>query len=163
MNILKPIEYLLLIIFTNSYKITNNYGISLLIMSIVITVGTYPLYRLADIWKEKELNVQKSMKKDIDKISRAFSGQKRFYLIQTTYRLHDYKSWYAFRTSLGILIQIPFFFAAYNVLSSYDGYIGYSFLFINDLSKPDGLFFGINFLPLLMTFFNILSRPFSKR
>lgn len=157
MNILKPIEIILLAVFNLSYKCTSNYGISLLIMSVVITVGTYPLYYLADIWKEKELKVQKEMKSDIDKISKVYSGQKKFYLVQTTYRLHNYKSWYAFRTSLGILIQIPFFFAAYNVLSSYTGYAGCSFLFVNDLSKPDALFGSLNFLPLLMTLFNVLS------
>lgn len=157
MNILKPIELLLLTIFNFSYSLTSNYGISLLIMSIVITVGTYPLYYLADIWKEKELIVQNKMKDDLNKISNAFTGQKKFYLTQTTYRIHNYKSWYAFRTSLGILIQIPFFFAAYNVLSTYTGYSGKSFLFIKDLSQPDALFGSINFLPFLMTFFNVIS------
>lgn len=157
MNILKPIELLLLTIFDFSYSLTSNYGISLLIMSIVITVGTYPLYYLADIWKEKELSVQNNMKDDLTKISNAFTGQKKFYLTQTTYRIHNYKSWYAFRTSLGILIQIPFFFAAYNILSAYTGYAGKSFLFIKDLSQPDALFRSINFLPFLMTFFNIIS------
>jgi len=157
MHILAPIEYLLLFVFSTSYKLIHNYGLSLMVMSLVITVGTYPLYHLADIWKKKEDDVQLLMADDIKKIKRAYDGQKRFYLMQTTYRLYNYKSWYAFRTSLGLLIQIPFFFAAYNVLSKYEGYAGHSFLFINDLSQPDALFFGVNVLPIIMTLVNLIS------
>lgn len=157
MHILAPLEFLLRIVFENSYKITNNYGLSLIIMSIVITVGTYPLYYLADIWKEKEKTIQDLMSDDLNKIKVAFTGQKRFYLTQTTYRIFHYKSWYAFRTSLGILIQIPFFFAAYNVLSNFKGYEGVGFLFIKDLSAPDSLLGSINILPFIMTLFNVIS------
>lgn len=157
MNLLKPIEFILKNIFDFSFTITGNYGISLILMSIIVTIGTYPLYYLADIWKKKEDNIQTEMKKEIDEIKRAFQGQKRFYLIQATYRFHNYKSLFALRAAIGLLIQIPFFFAAFNMLSSYQNYAGYSFLFIQDLSKPDSLIYGLNFLPILMTAINIIS------
>lgn len=157
MNFLAPIEYILLKVFETSYAVTNNYGIALILMSITVTLGTYPLYYLADIWKKKEDTIQFEMKKEIDDIKRVFKGQKQFYLIQTTYRFHNYKSWYSLRAALGLLIQIPFFFAAYNVLSSYQGYINHSFLCFSDLSKPDSILFGINLLPIIMTVVNLIS------
>ena len=163
MNILAPIEFILRNIFEFSYSITKNYGFSLILMSLVVTIGTYPLYYLADIWKKKEDNIQLEMKKEIDDIKRAFKGQKQFYMIQATYRFHNYKSWYALRAALGLLIQIPFFFAAYNMLSSYQGYAGHSFLCFTDLAKADGLLYGVNFLPILMTLVNILSSVIYSR
>ena len=157
MNILKPLEIILKYIFDWTYSITNNYGISLIIMSLIVTVGTGPLYYLADIWKKKEDCIQLEMKKEIDDIKRAFSGKKQFYMIQATYRMHNYKTYYALRAALGLLIQVPFFFAAYNMLSSYSGYKGYSFLCFSDLSMPDSLLYGINVLPIIMTIINIIS------
>ena len=163
MNILKPIEALLLLIFEGSFRLTGNYGASLLVMSLVITVGTYPLYALADAWKKKEDDIQRLMEGDISKIKAAFSGNKRFYLIQTAYRLHGYRPWYAFRSAAGLLIQIPFFFAAYNVLSAYTGYAGHSFLAVKDLARPDAMLWGANLLPFLMTAVNIASSALYTR
>lgn len=157
MIILKPLEIILQKVFEWTYSITNNYGVSLILMSLIVTIGTGPLYYLADIWKKKEDNIQLEMKKEIDDIKRAFSGKKQFYMIQATYRMHNYKSYYALRAALGLLIQIPFFFAAYNMLSSFQGYIGHSFLCFSDLAEPDSLLFGINILPIIMTIINIVS------
>ncbi len=157
MIILKPFELLLSGVFTLAVGLTGNYGISLLIMSVVITLLTTPIYLLADKWSAAEKALQDEMKPEIDSIKAAFSGQKQYYLIQTVHRIHHYKFFYPLRSMLGILFQIPFFFAAYNVLSSYTGYNGIGWGAISDLAKPDGLLFGLNFLPFLMTFFNLIS------
>jgi hypothetical protein len=62
------------------------------------------------------------------------------------------------RSTFGLLIQIPFFIAAYSYLSHNEALKGASFLFISDLSRPDGLFsFGgvsFNLLPVIMTLIN---------
>lgn len=157
MSVFRPLELLLLYVFEGCHRLTGNYGISLLLMSLVITVGTYPLYRLADIWKKKEEDIQNRMAVEVGQIKAAFTGNKRFYMLQACYRMHGYRTWYAFRSALGLLIQIPFFFAAYNVLSSYTGYAGERFLCIGDLAAPDGLLLGLNVLPLLMTAVNLAS------
>ena len=48
------------------------------------------------------------MKPDIEHIKRNFKGDERFLLIQACYKIYDYKTIYAFRGTLGLLIQIPF-------------------------------------------------------
>lgn len=154
---IKLLENFLLYIFEFIWVITGNYGLSLVFMSFVVTVVTYPLYFLADLWKNKELLLQDKMKEEISQIKNAFSGQKQYYMLQACYRMHNYKLWYPVRTSLGLLIQIPFFFAAYNVLSTYVGYSGEAFLFIADLGRPDEILAGINLLPILMTGINLIS------
>lgn len=157
MIILKPFELLLSAVFNLAVNCTGHYGASLLLMSLVITLLTTPIYLLADKWSADEKRIQDAMKPEIDSIKAVYSGQKQFYLIQTTHRIHHYKFFYPLRSMLGILFQIPFFFAAYNVLSSYSGYAGVAWGRIVDLGMPDNLLFGINFLPILMTFFNIIS------
>ncbi|UTC97852.1 preprotein translocase YidC [Treponema denticola] len=154
-GLLYPFVVLIQTVFTYSYNICGNYGIALILLSLFITAITAPLYYLAERWKNKEKVVQKKMHKDIKSINENYEGQKRFYLTKAARKIYDYKWWYTFRTSFGLIIQIPFFFAAYEVLSKYSGYNGVSFLFIKDLGLPDNLVSGVNVLPFVMTIINI--------
>ena len=154
-SLLYPFVVLIQTVFNYSYNICGNYGIALILLSLFITVITAPLYYLAERWKNKEKVVQKKMHKDIKSINENYEGQKRFYLTKAARKIYDYKWWYTFRTSFGLIIQIPFFFAAYEVLSKYSGYNGVSFLFIKDLGLPDNLVSGVNVLPFVMTIINI--------
>ena len=157
MIILYPFELLLSKVFLLSYSITGHYGYALIIMSVIITALTTPLYMLAERWKNHEKAIKLKMQLQVDSIKENFKGQKQYYLLQTTHRIYGYKSWYPLQTSMGIIFQIPFFFAAYNVLSHFTGYNNVSFGAIKNLSEPDGILFGINILPLIMTLLNILS------
>ena len=82
-------------------------------------------------------------------------------MLSTYYRQQNYKPYYGLKSSLSILLQIPFFLAAYNYLSHLEVLNGVSFLFIKDLGRPDALFniagFDINILPIAMTMINIVS------
>ena len=67
----------------------------------------------------------------------------------------------AFRSSFGLLIQIPFFIAAYVFLSNLSALRGEHFLFIRDMGAEDALFrignFPVNVLPIAMTLINIVA------
>lgn len=157
MKILYPIELLLSSVFSFSYNLTGHYGYALILMSVCITIITTPIYLVADYWKNQEKKIQDLMKEDIDCIKSHYSKQKQFYLTQAAHRIYNYKAWYPLRTSLGILIEIPFFFAAFNVLSNFKGYSGVTFGPIKDLGAPDGLLWTINLLPIVMTLLNVVS------
>lgn len=163
MILLKPFEILLATVFSLSVSITHNYGIALILMSFFITLITTPIYFLADKWADEEKKIQDEMRPEIDSVKAVYDGQKQFYLIQTIHRIHGYKFFYSFRSMLGILFQIPFFFSAYNVLSAQTVFSGISFAFVSDLGKPDGLLWGINLLPALMTLVNMISALFFSK
>lgn len=65
------------------------------------------------------------------------------------------------RSSIGIAVQLPFFIAAYHLLSHYPHLKGSSFLFIHDLGSADSLLkigsISVNVLPLAMTATNLVS------
>ncbi len=153
--ILYPFELLLSAIFSFLFSFTDSYGISLILLSFFITIITAPLYYLAEKWRNEEKAIQKRMSRDIEKIKKTFTGNKRFYQIRAAHKIYNYKSWQTFKTSFGLLVQIPFFFAAYSLLSNYKGYTGVPFFIIKDLAKPDNLLWGLNLLPFVMTFVNI--------
>ena len=157
-----PIEFIIEILFylfNNVFK--SSYGVSLFFLSLCINFLSLPLYNVAESWQAKERAIQDKMKPMIDNIKAVYKGDQRYLLIRTCQRINGYKTIYAFRGTLGLLIQIPFFMAAYNFVHSLTGLSGVSFLFINDLSKPDALIhignISINLLPFLMTLFSLLA------
>ena len=101
------------------------------------------------------------MKPMIDNIKALYKGDQRYLLIRTCQRINGYKTIYAFRGTLGLLIQIPFFLAAYNFIHNLSGLQLGSFLFIKDFSKPDGILnignISVNILPFIMTLFSLLA------
>ena len=157
-----PIEFIIEIVFylfNNVFK--SGYATSLFFLSLVINFISLPLYNIAESWQAKERAIQEKMKPMIDNIKAVYKGDQRYLLIRTCQRINGYKTIYAFRGTLGLLIQIPFFLAAYNFIHNLSGLQLGSFLFIKDFSKPDGILnignISVNILPFIMTLFSLLA------
>ena len=158
-----PIEFIIEIVFYlfNNVVFKSGYATSLFFLSLIINFISLPLYNIAESWQAKERAIQEKMKPMIDNIKAVYKGDQRYLLIRTCQRINGYKTIYAFRGTLGLLIQIPFFLAAYNFIHNLSGLQLGSFLFIKDFSKPDAVFsignITINILPLIMTLFSLLA------
>ena len=163
-----PVYMFVEFIFFLANNITDDYiGFSIILLSITVNVICLPIYNVAEGWQEKERTAQKKLKRKIADIKAVFSGDERYMILATYYRQNQYHPLYAVRGMFALLIQIPFFIAAYKLLSGLPMLNNASFLFLKDLGKPDGLLYvagmHINALPILMTFINILaSAVYSK-
>lgn len=108
-----------------------------------------------------ERNIQKKMKPEVDKIKTVFKGNEQYMILSTYYRQMHYHPIMSLRSAFGLLIQIPFFTAAYTCLSNMTALQGESFLFIKNMGSPDALFsigsFNVNVLPIAMTLINMIS------
>ena len=159
--ILGPLELLFDVVYAVGYRITANPGLSIVLLSLVINFLVLPLYRRADAVQEEERLQAQRLKPGVDKIKRVFKGDERFMILQTYYRQNNYKPYYALKGSLSLLLEIPFFMAAYRYLSGLSLLQGAAFGPIADLGKPDQLLtlFGqpVHLLPILMTVINIVS------
>ena len=155
-TILLPFVKLIETFFLLNVTILGNYGLSLILLSLEISLISFPLFLLAEKWKVENEYLQIKMSPAIDSIKDVYTGQKRYYLIKEVHRINSYTFVHNLKVSFGLLIQIPLFFAVYKYLSHFDGYRGISFLLIKDLSLPDGLLSGINLMPFLMTMINLL-------
>ena len=144
-------------IFSMSYKVSGSLGLSIVSLSFVLNILLMPLYKKADELQRRENTVQTEMKPDIDFIKKTFSGNEQFMILQTYYRQNNYRPIYTLRSSVSLLLQIPFFMAAYSFLSNVQAFKNSPFGPISDLSVPDGLLFGLNLLPIAMTLINIIS------
>lgn len=115
--ILGPLELLFDVVYAVGYRITANPGLSIVLLSLVINFLVLPLYRRADAVQEEERLQAQMLKPGVDKIKRVFKGDERFMILQTYYRQNNYKPYYALKGSLSLLLEIPFFMAAYRYLS----------------------------------------------
>ncbi len=142
-------------------SVFSNTGISVIGISVTITLLCLPLYAVAEKWQQLERDTQTKLKPGIERIKTTFKGDEQYMMLTTFYKQNHYHPMMALRSSFGLLIQVPFFIAAYNFLSNNSSLIGQSFFFIKDMGAPDRMFtiagFGINVLPIAMTIINIIA------
>lgn len=157
--IIYPLYQIVEFVYRVFKSVFNNPGISIIGVSIVITLLCLPLYDVAEKWQEVERDIQKKMSYRVARIKKTFKGDERYMMLSAYNRLEGYNPLMALRSSFGILIQIPFFIAAFRFLSSNPDLQSKSFLFIKNMGQPDALFhigtFSVNVLPILMTAINI--------
>ncbi len=159
--IIYPIWLLLEFVFKMAYSVCNNPGISIIFVSLVVNILVLPLYLKSDALQAEDRKKQKDMEHWIKHIRKTFKGDERFMILSEFYRQNDYQPYYVLKSSLSLLLQIPFFIAAYTFLSDLQLLHGVEFLMIKDLGLPDGVLsiggFSINVLPILMTVINLAS------
>ena len=157
--VVSPIVFIIECTFFLLYRLLHNAGLAILGVSLVVNVLCLPLYRMADAQQDEERERQSAMAHWIDHIKRTFKGDEQYMMLSTYYRIEGYKPIYALRGSFSLLLQIPFFIAAYSYLSNLAILRNASFLFLSDLGSPDQLFtiggFPINVLPIAMTLLNV--------
>ena len=158
--LLAPLILIYELVFGIAKDFTNNNGFSIFVLSLTVNVLLLPLYKRADAIQDEERALEKKMERWTTHIKKTFSGDERFMMLQAYYRQNGYKPYYALKGSLPLLLEIPFFIAAYNLLSGMQCLQGMSFGIIKDLGQEDAMFtigsFPVNVLPILMTLINII-------
>ncbi|MBQ7165952.1 MAG: YidC/Oxa1 family membrane protein insertase [Treponema sp.] len=138
-----------------------SYGGAIVFVSLAVNLATLPVYDMADRLRDAALAKERALAAGVGHIRRTFRGDERFLMLREYYAQNHYSPLSPLLSSLSILMQIPFFIAAYRFLSNCPDLAGASCLFIRDLGQPDGLLSlvscKVNLLPVLMTVTNILS------
>ena len=165
--IIAPIETIVewVFLFISNKFSSLNVIYSVIGVSLVINFLALPLYNIADSLQEKERKASRALEPRVKRIKKAFKGDEQFMMLSEYYRQNNYHPLYVLRSSLSILIEIPFFIAAYHYLSNCEKLMGSVFWIFKDLGAPDNLIsFGIagktiiiNVLPILMTLINFVS------
>ncbi|MBQ5780891.1 MAG: membrane protein insertase YidC, partial [Spirochaetaceae bacterium] len=160
--IIGPIELIVNFVFLAFSEKIGGGGIAIMGVSLVVNLLALPLYNVADKIQQKERDLQQRLQPRVKRIKEAFKGDEQSMILATYYRQNGYHPLYSLRNSFSILIQIPFFMAAYNYLSSCDELKGAGFLFLKNLGEPDRLLslggdVAVNLLPIIMTLINVIS------
>ncbi len=160
--IIEPLVLLMEVLFRLSLLITGeDVALSIIPLSLAVNLLSLPLYLRADAieWQNRELELK--MRPWLDYIKQVFSGDERFMMTQAYYRICGYNPLFALRNAYSLLLQIPFFTAAYVMLSETPYLTGITFGPVTDLGAPDGLLtvggLTVNILPIVMTAINVMS------
>jgi len=156
-----PLKLIFEIIFQVAYEWIHNPGIAIIFLSLLMNILVLPLYRRADAMQEQARDTEAKLHDGVAHIKKTFSGDERMMMLQAYYRQNHYSPTNALRGSVSLLLEIPFFMAAYQFLSHLDTLNGVSFGPIADLGAPDGMLviggLTVNVLPVLMTLINVIS------
>ena len=159
-----PLEFCMRHILEWAFDLTHSYGLALIFMSLAVNTVILPIYNKVEGWQEEERALKARMAPMETMIREVFKGQERFAMLSELYRQHGYSQFMTLRARVGVLLQIPFFFAAYHLLSNMTVLNGVSFGPIRDLGAADALFdiggVSVNVLPILMTVVNLVSAFF---
>ena len=165
--IVAPIEYIVGWIFMFIINKIPSLGVigAICGVSVCVNILALPLYNIAEAIQEKERQINRKMEPRVKRIKKGFRGDEQFMILSEYYRQNNYHPLYALRGSLSILIEIPFFIAAYNYLSSSEILKESSFWIFSNLGEADKMFsltlgsivIPINILPILMTAINFVS------
>ncbi len=156
-----PLKLIFEIIYELAHRMVGHPGLAIIFLSLIMNILVLPLYRRADAMQEAARDVEAKLAPGVDRIKRAFKGDERMMILQTYYRQNNYKPTDALNGSVSLLLEVPFFMAAYQFLSKLEILKGVSLGPITDLGAPDGLIviggIAINLLPVLMTAINFIS------
>jgi membrane protein insertase Oxa1/YidC/SpoIIIJ len=159
--IITPIVQIIEFVYVFFFKVFKNAAFSVFGVSLTVSFLSLPLYIMAERWQIIERDTIKRLKPAVKKIKSVFSGDEQFMILSTFYRQNHYHPLYSLRSSIGLIVQIPFFIAAYSFLSNLEVLHGVSLLSIKDISLPDSLFhigkFSVNILPIAMTLINCVA------
>ena len=114
--LIRPLTLLFEFVLSVSYKLIPSPVPALLLFSLVVNLITLPLYTQADKLQSDAQSKEKEMRPMADHIKKCFSGDEKIMMLQTYYRYMDYSPITSLSSSISLLLQIPFFIAAYNFL-----------------------------------------------
>lgn len=153
-GIFTPISKVLLVILNLLYRVFHNWGVSIIILALILNTITFPLTRKSFQSMQKMQSLQPHMEKL--KTQHKNSPQKLNKEMMGLYKEHKVNP---LGGCLPMLLQMPIFISLYQALIRSINLKGASFLWIKDLSLPDAfplpfelpvLGNSINILPILM-------------
>ena len=157
--ILSPIVWAMDQVLNLLHALVGNYGVAIIGLSIVVRVVMLPITNAAIRTEARDREVQLAMQPALADARTRLRGRDRFERIDEIYTEHSYHPVRAMVSLLPLFLQLPFLLSALVLLSDNSQLYGVPFLFIADLSRPDGLLplalpggtIAVNVLPIAIT------------
>ena len=156
-SVFAPLILLLEFLLETYHAWTGAYGVSIVLLSISVSALMMPLSIFGARLSREELLIQQKMAPGLAEVRAKFKGEQQYREQLALFERHGYRPIMALRSGVGLVVQIPFFIAAFILLREYPPLSGASFLFIDDLARPDGALGSVNLLPIVMTAISAVS------
>ena len=155
---LYPLEIILETMLVIFIAITGSTFWSITMLAVSVRLLTKPLEKITSAAVKNQAQFEAVLNPQLAAIKTKNSGSQRHQAITRLYERYAYHPIFAVRSLLGLLVQLPFFIAAYFMLSGFTDMSGVMIPVLGDLGVPDTLLFGrFHLLPFVMTIVNILA------
>ncbi len=144
-----------------------HWGLAVMFLSVIIGVLMRPLSNMADRLQDQVHAIDARLAPTLASIKKNYKGAEQSEKILAMYKDENVHPLYSLKSLLGVLVVIPVFIGAFNMLAENIYLSGESFLWIEDLSRADSFlqlpfsmpFFGgyLNLLPFIMTGFSVVA------
>ena len=149
-SVLSPIILLMEILLSLYVGLFSSLGFSILILSVTFSIALIPLVRLGRSLENRISQKTQKVNAEVTELKGHLKGERLFLATEEVFEKYNYHPIHSVGMSASLLVSLPVLISAVFLFTS-DGLLsGQSFLFIGDLSQPDGLFGIINALPLFM-------------
>jgi YidC/Oxa1 family membrane protein insertase len=138
-----------------------NWGLAIIALSLVVKVLMIPLNKIADHFQHQVHEIQAKLEPRLHDIKKQYKGAEQSEQILVLHREFGVTPLYSLKSLFGVMILIPVFIGAFDMLAENIHLAGTGFLWVTDLARPDSVlrlpftvpFFGgyLNLLPFLMT------------
>ena len=136
------------------------WAVAIIVMSLLIQLIMWPINRWAERLQDDVRNTELRIAPELNRIKKELKGAEQAERILALYKEEKVHPLYSLKSMAGVLVIIPVFIGAFNMLSENIWLSGESFLWIRDLSLPDAvatlpfsipfLGDGVNLLPFIM-------------
>ena len=142
------------------HALVPNWAVAIMLMSLVIQALMQPLNRIAERLQQSVRDTETRISPRLHAIKKAYKGAEQAEKILALYKEEKVHPLYSLKSLAGVMVIIPVFIGAFNMLSENIWLAGASFAWIQDLSRPDAIaalpvtipFLGgsLNLLPFIM-------------
>jgi len=149
-----------------------SWGFAVMALSLAVSVLMTPLSRIAQRFQDEVSDTEARLAPELRRIKQGFKGEEQAAKILELYKTEQVHPLYSLKGLVGVAIVVPVFIGAFNMLAENIHLLNTGFLWITDLSRPDGLFelpfavpfFGneLNALPFLMTGLSVAASSLHK-
>ena len=131
--------------------ITGSVGWSIVLVALGVTTIAKPFRAWAQSVETKVHIRMGTVNAAVAETTRGMRGERKFREIEKIYKAHHYHPIHNIALGAQRFIMLPILLSAMFLFSSNPDFAGEPFLFINDLSQPDGFAWGLNLMPVIMT------------
>jgi len=144
-----------------------HWGLAIMLLSVLVSILMQPLSRIADRLQNQVQATDARLSPILSDIKKTYKGAEQSERIIAMYKEAGVHPLYSLKSLAGVLVVIPVFIGAFDMLAENIHLSGEAFLWIADLSRPDAFmklpfrlpFFGeyLNLLPFIMTGFSFIA------
>lgn len=146
-----PIIWLMQLVLAFYVHLFASTGVAIILLSFTFALILLPLQIKAQRTEQRISEKMKAVDFEIRALKEELKGEKLFFATEKIYERNGYHPIQSVAMGTSLFVMLPILLSALLLFTNTEIITDKSFLFVDDLSKPDGFWGPVNVLPILMS------------